>query len=88
MNYQLTITLTEEQQSALEGIINDRNTRSGTDIKPEQHLTEIINAELIKYTAEAYSKSVSALSDAAKTLTFGQRSAIIEWVKQSVEAES
>jgi len=88
MNYQLTITLTEEQQSALEGIINDRNTRSGTDIKPEQHLTEIINAEMIKYTAEAYSKSVSALSDAAKTLTFGQRSAIIEWVKQSVEAES
>ena len=77
----ITIDLNAEETSAMQAIVDARNAASGTAVTIEQHLTEIVSAEILTAVRIAYDRSVDRLRDAARELPYETRVALIESVE-------
>ena len=80
----IQIELTPEQENALKLVVDDRNSRSGTDISQEEHLTEILQAEILRYTDAAYENSGRKFIEGFRTLPYETRQAIITDLEQQL----
>jgi hypothetical protein len=73
MDISTTITLDDEQAAALASAVASRNAANGTDVSAEQHLREILDAEILRLTAVAYGESVRRHGEAARHLPYAKR---------------
>ena len=80
----LTINLDNEQTAAVTGVVDLRNETNGTEVSVEQHLTEIVDSEVLRYVADAYRASVEYLGQAASALPYDERQALIEQIKNQI----
>lgn len=85
--FTLTINLDNEQLAAVTDVVNARNERNGTDISVEQHFTEIIDSEVIRYVDDAYRSSVQYLGQAASVLPYEDRQALIAQIQAQLNPQ-
>ena len=81
----LKISLNAEQSDALSGVVSDYNKNSGKDeVTSEQYLEAGLLAQIESYTKAAFDTSVKRLADAAESLPYEQRLAVIAAVESQL----
>lgn len=78
MQIDLSLNLDTEQTVALQKRADE------AELSPQAYLLRSLNAEIASYVEADFNASVKRLTDAAKTLPFEQRLAIIEQVESAL----
>lgn len=82
----LTLSINQEQTDALQARVDLFNAGSGQPpLSPEQFLTqEVVMAEIDRLTKQAFDAAVAHLGDAALSLPYTDRLALIAQVKSQL----
>lgn len=85
----MTITLnpTPEQQDALSAVVATANASLGEDATPytsETYLAMLLEKSLTSYVRTAYEQSLQRLGNAAATLPYADRLALIAQVESAI----
>lgn len=82
MTINLTLTLNDEQAAAL----SKRALASDPPLTEQAYLLRSLNAEIDSYVEADFQSAAQRLIEAAKTLPFEERAALIAEVEQKIQA--
>ena len=82
MTINLTLTLNDEQAAAL----YKRALASDPPLTEQTYLLRSLNAEIASYVEADFQSAAQRLIEAAKTLPFEERAALIAEVEQKIQA--
>jgi hypothetical protein len=82
MTINLTLTLNDEQAAAL----SKRALASDPPLTEQAYLMRSLNAEIASYVEADFQSAAQRLIEAAKTLPFEERAALIAEVEQKIQA--
>ena len=82
MTINLTLTLNNEQAAAL----SKRAFASDPPLTEQAYLLRSLNAEIASYVEADFQSAAQRLIEAAKTLPFQERVALIQEVEQKIQA--
>lgn len=85
MNVTLSLQLNAEQTSALQKRADSVEPHA---LSIEAYLTRSLNAEIASYVEADFNAAAQRLIDAAKTLPFDERTALIAEVEQKIQTIS
>jgi hypothetical protein len=80
----ISITFDDEQTDALNGMVADYNTASGESLTAEQYLTRIAVGAVDNVVESNYQATVRQIGDAAKTMSYADRQALIASIQEQI----